>query len=63
MIYIVTDGDNHYSEGRTLEDAFANFKSEVLDEVNQEDLFVYEAEQIQVEFKIIKRSVPVKAPK
>ncbi len=63
-MFICTDGDNAYASGDTLEEAFANYKSDVGDDVNVDDLEFYQAEgPLEVEVKLVCKCTPVKKTK
>ncbi len=54
--------DAHIGTGETLEDALAELKEKI--NIDQDDdIEWFEADSIQVEFKIIKKEVPIKSKK
>lgn len=56
-MYICTDVNGYYGEGKTLEIAFKNYQETGDDTID--DCTFYQAEQIEVETKIVKKEIPI----
>jgi hypothetical protein len=59
MKYIAVDGNGQHGIGNSLEEAFDDYRH-YIGSGDNEDLTVYECVPIEVEFKIVKKTKPVK---